>query len=90
MLNAITLPDAAEFYPEFAAEAERSSIDTGRVLTTTALRGGLTYPAEGAVAATAAWLVNFERPDGENPVVYVRRSSVILLGVSLQAGGIEW
>jgi hypothetical protein len=90
LLNAITLSDAAKFYPEFAAEAERSSIGSGRVLTTTALRGGLTYPADGAVAATGSWLVSFERPDGDNPVVYVRRSSVILLGVVFQAGGLGW
>jgi hypothetical protein len=89
LFNAITLSDAADFYPEFAAEAERSSIGTGRVLTTTALRGGLTYPAEGAVAATASWLVSFERPEGDNPAVYIRRSSIILLGVVFQAGGLQ-
>jgi hypothetical protein len=87
MLNVVAVSEAEEYYPEFRDAAEESSIAGGRTLATTALRGGLTYPAHGSVAGTLSWMVNFDSIEEADSTAYFRRNSLILLGVSVQAGG---
>lgn len=90
MLNIVAVSDAEEYYPEFRDVAENSSIVGGRTLATTALRAGLVYPAEGSVAGTLSWLVNFDSIEDAGSTSYFRRNSLILIGVSFQAGGTSW
>lgn len=90
MLNIVAVSEAEEYYPEFRDAAEESSIAGGRTLATTALRGGVTYPAHGSVAGTLSWMVNFESIEDTDSTSYFRRNSVVLLGVSVQAGGDGW
>ncbi len=86
LLNALSLSDAEEYYPEFSEAAEQSSIASGRVLATTAVRAGVSYPAQGAFAGTLSYLVNFDRIDDTTTTSYFRRNSLIILGFSFQAG----
>lgn len=90
MLNIVALSEAEEYYPEFRDAAEQSSIAGGRTLATPAFRAGLTYPAEGALAGTLSWMVNFDSIEEADSTSYFRRNSMILLGVSIQAGGTSW
>ncbi|MFW5695243.1 MAG: hypothetical protein ACOCYB_08735 [Alkalispirochaeta sp.] len=87
MLNVVSLSDAEDYYPEFRDTAEESSIAGGRTLATTAVRAGLSYPAQGTFAGTLSWMVNFERIDDATTASYFRRNSLVILGISIQVGG---
>ncbi|MFO7848939.1 MAG: hypothetical protein R6V67_03160 [Spirochaetia bacterium] len=86
--NIIALADAADNYPEFEEAAVESSIGNGTVLMTTNLRAGLVFPAEGPIAGQLAYMVMFEGDgDTAGEQTYIRRNSLIYLGVSLHLGG---
>jgi len=87
MLNVLSLSDAEDYYPEFSQAAEQSSIAGGRVLATTAVRAGVSYPAEGTVAGTLSYMVNFDRIEDATTTSYFRRNSLIIVGVSFQVEG---
>jgi len=87
LLNVLSLSDAEDYYPDFSTAAEQSSIAGGRVLATTAIRAGISYPAEGTVAGTLSYMVNFDRIDDTTTTSYFQRNSLIIVGVSFQAGG---
>ncbi|MFP4179748.1 MAG: hypothetical protein ACLFSA_06795 [Spirochaetaceae bacterium] len=86
--NIIALAEAKDYYPEFGDAAKESSIGDGTVLMTTNLRAGLVFPAEGPIAGQLSYMMMFE-PVGETAgeQTYIRRNSLIYLGVSLQLGG---
>ncbi|MEX2443925.1 MAG: hypothetical protein WD492_09990 [Alkalispirochaeta sp.] len=87
MLNVVSLSDAEDYYPEFTEAAEESSIAGGRTLTTTTVRAGLVYPARGSFAGTLSWMVNFDRIADAATPSYFQRNSLVVIGVSIQAGG---
>lgn len=87
MLSIISVSEAEDTYPEFGKEAESSSIGDSRVLFTTTFRGGLVYPARSPVAGKLAYLVQLERNDDFGQEQYIRRNSLIFLGITLQPGG---
>ena len=87
MLNVLSLSDAEDYYPEFSQAAEQSSIAGGRVLATTAVRAGVSYPAEGTFAGTLSYMVNFDRIEDATTTSYFRRNSLIIVGVSFQVEG---
>lgn len=89
MLSFVNLSDAQDHYPEFTAAAEQSSIVDGRVLLTTTLRAGLVYPAEGLVAGQLAYMVQIENNDDAGEAQYIRRNSLIFLGLVIQSGGFQ-
>lgn len=86
--NILALSEARDYYPEFVDAAKESSIGDGMVLMTTNLRAGLVFPAEGPIAGQLAYMLMFENA-GETAgnQTYIRRNSLIYLGVSLQVGG---
>lgn len=87
LLGIIELSDAAEFYPEFRDAARVSSIGSSTVVVDPVLRAGLQFPARGAVSGTLAWMVTFDREPAADTGRYVQRNSLLLLGISLQQGG---
>jgi hypothetical protein len=87
MLSIISVSEAEETYPEFGKEAGASSIGESRVLFTTTFRGGIVYPAQSPIAGKLAYLVQLERNDDFGQEQYIRRNSLIFLGMTLQPGG---
>lgn len=88
LLNLITMSEAAEFYPEFAAAATETAYGPATLIATGSARVGIVIPAEGAIAGTAAWMVGFDRPDTVGTPGYFRRNSLFFIGVTVQAGGL--
>ncbi|TVR70925.1 MAG: hypothetical protein EA427_04980 [Spirochaetaceae bacterium] len=88
LFNLINVSDAEDHYPEFADEARTSSIGGGDVLVTTALRGGLVYPADSLFAGTLAYMFVLERNNDFGEEQYIRRNNLIFLGVTMQLGGL--
>lgn len=82
----LSVSDAEEEYPEFGDAARKSSIGDGSVLLTPTLRGGMVAPANSLVAAQVSYMLMLERADDSTEFGYIRRNSLLYLGLVIQPG----
>ncbi|MFW6388010.1 MAG: hypothetical protein ACOC0B_01925 [bacterium] len=85
-LSWLSVSDAEDEYPEFGEAARQSSLGDSGVLVTPTIRGGMVVPANSVIAAQVSYMLMLERGDDSSELGYVRRNSLLYIGLVVQPG----